>query len=125
MATRTKSKTPENIHDFFQKLRGGPGDTVDDKIRATAKHFGMTPKAVHNKLKFWMSGPEYLRLFPDGRGGKPRHALHKAKPEVIIDALNHEGSIAKAAETLKCSPVTLKKIMEEKGIGQVYGLVKK
>ena len=31
----------------------------------------------------------------------------------------------KAAETLKCSPVTLKKIMEEKGIGQVYGLVKK
>lgn len=118
-----KKKTPENIHAFFTSLRGGPQDTNEDKVRATAKHFGMTQKAVHSKLKFWMSGPDYLRLFPDGRGGKPRHKLHEAKPQVIIDALNREGSVAKAASKLDCSPVTLKKIMDEKGIGQVYGLL--
>jgi hypothetical protein len=125
MVKKPKAKTPENITEFFMNLRGGPQDGAEEKLRATAKHFGMTPKGVQNKLKFWMSGPDYLRLFPDARGGKPKHALHKAKPEVIIDALNREGSIAKAADTLKCSPVTLKKIMEDKGIGQVYGLVKR
>lgn len=105
----------QEIAEHFLALRGG---SSDEKLAATAKYFGRTPQTVQNIIKFWLSGPEYLRYFPDKRQ-RDKRRWHMP-PTKVVETLNRQGSISKAAKALKTTPITLTKFMERERIVQIW-----
>ena len=66
---KPRKATPEEIADFYEKLRAG---TPDEKIGATAKYFRKTPRAIKQSVKFWWPGRKFLREFGETIGRGPR-----------------------------------------------------
>lgn len=114
-----KRASVEEVAKFYEELRGGANDTQADKLKATAKYFGIKPTTVKNHLKFWWPGQKYLKEFAaDGRrGGK---AKWDRPIKELVDALNKHQTVAATAKALKTTPITLTKRIKEKEIAQVW-----
>ena len=108
-----KQATGEEIVEHFASLPKGAG-SAEARVIATARYFQVKPETVHRHLKFWWPGKTYLKEF-----GTQKSRVKWDRPtQEILKALNDEGSIAKAAKSLKTTTVTLTKAIQRHHIIQ-------
>jgi len=111
---RKHRATPEEIAQFYEKLRTG---TPDEKLNATAKHHGKSSNAVKNQLRFWWPGSKFLKEFGEEASNRRRWDM---PTDQLLKALNEHGSIVKTAKALKTTPITLSKALDRKNIVQEW-----
>jgi len=108
-----KRASGENIVTYFEDLEHFTG-TAEERVAQTALHFGIKHTAVHQQLKFWWSGKKYLEVF----GPRKTRIKWDRPTEELLNALNVQGSVSKAAQTLGTTSVTLMKAIVRHGIVQ-------
>ena len=113
--------TGEEIADHFYSLPRGAG-TTEERLKATAKYFGVTPATVQKHLKFWWPGKKYVKEFE----AEASTRLKWDRPtEVLLEAMQKYKSVAQASKALKTTAITLNKALERHGIVQVWVVQKK
>jgi transcriptional regulator with GAF, ATPase, and Fis domain len=103
--------------DSLPKAAGG----ADERVAATAKYFRVKPETVKKHLKFWWPGKKYMKEFEEEK--KIRVRWDRPTND-LLEAMNRHGSVAKAAKSLKTTPVTLTKALERHQIEQRWILAK-
>lgn len=113
--------TGEEIAEHFDSLPRGAG-TAEERLKATAKYFGVKPDTVQKHLKFWWPGKKYLKEF---EASAPSRLKWDRPTEVLLEAMEKHRSVAKASQALKTTAITLNKALDRHGIVQQWVLVKK
>ncbi len=117
-----KKATPEEMVEHFGSLPRGAG-SPEERLKATAKYFGVKPDTILKHLRFWWPGKRYLEEF--GTTGERMRPKWDRPTDELLKAMNEHGTVAKAAKALKTTAITLNKTLERHGIVKAWVLAKK
>ena len=108
--------TGEEIAEHFDSLPRGAGST-EERLKATAKYFGVKPDTVQKHLKFWWPGKKYLKEFETETRSRTKW---DRSTEELLAAMTKHKSVAQASKALKTTAITLNKALERHGIVQEW-----
>jgi DNA invertase Pin-like site-specific DNA recombinase len=114
---KKRRATSEEVAKFFDKMPRSAG-SLEARVKAVAKYFGIRSETVIRHLRFWWPGEKFLAEFDLNEGGGRRKWDMPA--EEIVKALNQNKTVAKTAKALKTTPITLTKALERKGIERIW-----